>query len=197
MNTLEENAVKDMMNMSEEEINRLATEHLSTLTSQQMANLKERAEAMSGTKMGKDAVKNLQKKGITRKKMMKQMKDAKKNAPKPLNDGIPLSTIFINNSRKIKQVFCNQNTLEKEIKKILKCQELAEFVCFQISVGPLTGKYISVYFDASKSCEGVGNRRIYRITGIHNSGTALFVCKEGGIEMSDFLEAEKELMLIR
>jgi len=200
MNTLEENAIKEMMNMSEDEINTLAANHLANLTPSQMSLLRDRAENFAGTKTAKEAVNKLQKKGVTRKKMMKQIKEAKKNAPKTIDDSNLLNAILINESRKIKQISCHEKNLETEIKKILKCKDLsdlAEFVCFQISVGPLSEKYVSVYFDSSKSCEVVGNKRIDRITGVHNSGAAVFVCKDGGLGMDEFLEAEKVLLSIR
>lgn len=198
MNNLEENALNSINNMSAEEINRLASEHLSTLSPEQINELKSRAEIFSSNKKTQKVINNLQKKGITRKKMLKQMKETKKSAPKEdIDKNDLLEVILINESRKIKNLKINKNNFESNIKKILKCKLLDELTCFQISKGPLSNKDICVFLDSEKNCEKIGNKRSGRITSVNNYGPALFVCKNDDISLEDFLEAEKELLSLK
>lgn len=174
-----------------------AAKMVAAMNSDEFADMKQKAMIEQNSASTKKAIQKLREKGFNRKKMMKKMKDAKKEAKNQGDEtsSVPvemIQCIWINESRKIKEISLNANDMITECKKILRTKgEIDELQCSNLSVGVLEDKRIKIYLDPSKNCETGGNRRTNKFLPCKNHGGCIFSAVDEDFPLAQFLEAEK------
>ena len=164
------------------------------METENLGSLQERAEMFLQTDEGKKIIQNLHKKGLTRNKIKKQMKEAKKNKNTPIKNEKLYNCILINESRKVKSIKINLDDIHNECKKKLKFIEPEEYQCSNFSIGSLEDEKVKFWIDTTKMCEKNGNKKIKRLTGINNTGSILFILNNKDFDLNKFLSVENIIL---
>ena len=130
---------------------------------------------MVKTNEGEKLSKTVNKKGVTRSKMMREYKVMKKNmkqeeAPPP---SLPRTIIIVSENRQLTEKVVSLVTIKEDIKKILKCQEPIEVTAPLLSEGHLSGKDIKIWYDSNNKGR---NRKLSKLAGIRCGGAGIIVC---------------------
>lgn len=182
----------DINNSNSDNMMNDVAERIANLTPNQLNKLKDEAMKKGLGQNDMKMVDKLRKKGITRKKMLKEIKDKKKENNQNSDKVEWIKAIHINESRKIKQIILSSNNFYEDCKRFLQTkEELDETQHSEWSIGPFENKKIKIIIDPSKECKGKGNRRLDKFLTVKNSGGAIFTSTDESITLEDFLEFEK------
>ena len=129
------------------------------------------------------------KKNMKRSKIRKMQKQVKKEmAAANRREGDKMKIVNITSSRQMKERTIFADDYQKDIYKLLKCVTTDCIDCPSLSVGPLEGKEVKVYFDRDAKTK---NKRLTRMTGYVIHGQAFFVVEGEDLTVEDLTAAEK------
>ena len=170
------------------------TEMISEAMESITPEMKEYARKLSTTPQAKEARQELQKKGVSRKsvkKQLKKIKKEKKSIPQSLAITTSQKAVLITNSRKIKQITLSCANIELSVWDILHVSAPVELSCSRLAQGPLKGKTIKVWYDADDKSR---NKLTSKIIGFPVGGSMIILVKDEDLTVDDFMLA-KEAMI--
>lgn len=134
----------------------------------------------------KEAMNN---KNMKRSQIRKLQKQAKKEmAAANKREGDKMKIVQVTSSRQMKERTIYADDYQKDIYRMLKCMTTDCIDCPSLSVGPLEGREVKVYFDRDAKTK---NKRLTRMTGYVINGQAFFVTEDEDLTTADLAAAEK------
>lgn len=177
--TFQEVAPKLVEQLTPEQISELLNQSMDKLNPEMMAQAKRMVDSGQGEWLKQE----LNKKGIKRKDLKKQLKSVKRATVK--DDYFEKTAIVITSAKKMKPVKMNKTLDLNQVYKFVNSTNVKQEICFELENIP-----VKVWYDESRKGR---NARASKILGKNVAGDFLFEIEGDDFEPEDFLDIEREI----
>lgn len=162
-------------------------------TDEDKPSMMEHLSSVMNTEEGKDILSSMGKSGLIPPHLKNQIQKNQhllKNLPKPRKKQPMKNVLYISQSRVLRTKSIPVALTQTSINTLLNCKTPLELPAKALSIGPLTDKNISIWYNPTIKGK---NRRATKLVGLNVGSDIVIVNNEGDLSETDFLEVEKML----